>query len=83
MPRLRALTSWADRREGDEWDAGDEDARILAAPDLPGGQKAVVIDRAMVAVDSEPPAPAPLPPAAPAPQPDKRRYMRRDLRAET
>lgn len=79
MPRLRALTSWADRKQGDEWDAPDEVARLLCAPDLPGGQKAEIVDRAMKAVDSPPSVEAtPID----DPTPPKRRYMRRDLRAQ-
>jgi hypothetical protein len=77
MPKVRALTSWAGRKAGDEWDASDEDARILCAPDLPGGQRAEYLDRAMRAANP-PPTSAPT---ASAPQ-EKRRYLRRDLRAE-
>jgi hypothetical protein len=70
MPRLRALTSWAGRSAGDEFDASDEDARLLCAADLPGGPKAEIIDRVMQAADSA------------LTGPDKRRYLRRDLRAQ-
>jgi len=77
MPRIRAITEWADRKIGDEFDVSDEYARILCTPDLPGGQKAEYVDRAMQAVEQH----QPEPPAPPEP-PEKRRYMRRDMRAQ-
>jgi hypothetical protein len=87
MPRLRALTAWADRRQGDEFDASDDDARVLCARDLPGGQKAErIADRAMRPV--EPPIEPPAEPrrdetsTTPAMSTNKRRYLRRDLRAQ-
>jgi len=76
MPRLRALTEWADKKVGDEFDATDEHARILCAPDLPGGQKAEYLDRAMRAVEQ------PQPQATEPPATEKRRYMRRDMQAQ-
>jgi hypothetical protein len=80
MPRLRALKSWADRKTGDEFEASDSDARLLCAADAIGGQKATLVDRAMKAAEPqaelEPPAPA-------SKQQDKRRYLRRDLRAQS
>jgi hypothetical protein len=85
MPRLRALTSWADRRQGDEWDATDADARVLCACDLPGGQKAELVDRVMRPTRSESPrveSTQDESPPAPKQQTDKRRYLRRDLRAQ-
>jgi hypothetical protein len=82
MPRLRALKSWADRKAGEEFDATELDARLLCAADGLGGQKATIVDRSMQA--AEPSAP-PLEPPAPAnkQQQDKRRYLRRDLRAQS
>jgi hypothetical protein len=78
MPRLRALQSWAGRKAGEEFDASDADAKLLCAPDGLGGQKARILSRDMRADD--PPAAAP---ATPAEQPEtKRRYLRRDLRAQ-
>jgi hypothetical protein len=77
MPRVRAITSWADKKVGDEFDLTEMEARILCAPDVPGGQKAEYVDRAMCAAD-----PAPAPKQVEAPSTEKRRYMRRDLRAE-
>jgi hypothetical protein len=77
MPRIRALTNWSGRKVGEEWDASEEDARLLCACDLVGGQRAEYTDRAMRAASSSPA------PAAPQPSPDKKRYMRRDLRADT
>jgi hypothetical protein len=76
MPRIRALTTWSGHNAGEEWDASDEEARILCTPDLPGGQKAQYVDRAMQAVAQEQ---TPTQPDTP----EKRRYMRRDLRAQT
>jgi len=85
MPRLRALTSWADRKAGDEFEASDSDARLLSAADAIGGPKAKIIDRAMApaeqriepATDSESQKPS-----EPG-KPEKRRYLRRDLRAQS
>jgi hypothetical protein len=76
MPRLRALISSADRKAGDEFDATDEEAHFLCAPDLPGGQRAEYVDRAM--------RPVTLPGTAPRFEdaPEKHRYLRRDLRAQ-
>lgn len=76
MPRIRALTDSAEHKAGEEWDASELDARVLCAPDLPGGARAEYIDRAMKPVEAPTPA---LPADAP---PEKRRYMRRDLRAQ-
>jgi hypothetical protein len=87
MPRVRALTSWADRKAGEEFDASDADARVLCAADLPGGQKARLVDRSMKAAEPEPePDELPAAPSAPSStkQADnKRRYLRRDLRAQS
>jgi hypothetical protein len=77
MPRLRALQSWAGRKAGDEFDASDADAKLLCAPDGLGGQKARILSRDMRAGD--PPAAAPATPTEPQ---EKRRYLRRDLRAQ-
>lgn len=80
MPRVRALTSWADRRAGDEFEATEADARLLCATDGIGGQRAELVDRALEAdkgKKTEPEAPAP------DKQTDKRRYLRRDLRAQS
>jgi hypothetical protein len=79
MPRLRALTDWADRKRGDEWNASDDDARLLTACDLPGGAKAELVDRSMTPAESERQTPAePNPPVDP-----KRRYLRRDMQARS
>jgi hypothetical protein len=79
MPRLLALQSWTGRKAGEEFDASDADAKLLCAPDGLGGQKARVLSRDMRA-DDPPPAAAP---ATPIEQPEtKRRYLRRDLRAQ-
>jgi hypothetical protein len=75
MARIRAITAWADRKPGDEFDVSEEYARILCAPDLPGGQKAEYIDRAMQAVEQPQQA-------QPESAPEKRRYLRRDMRAQ-
>lgn len=84
MPRLKALTSWADRKAGDEFDASDADARLLCAPDLPGGQKAYLVDRAMRAADpTADPEPIKAAPVPAKDRPDRRRYLRRDLRAQS
>ena len=77
MPIIRALTSWSGRKEGEEWDASAEDARILCAPDLPGGPKAQYVDRAMQAEQAKPAAA----PSESQPQ-EKRRYLRRDMQAQ-
>jgi len=78
MPRLLALQSWSGRKAGDEFNASDADAKLLCAPDGLGGQKARILSRDMRA-DDPPPAATP----APAEQPEtKRRYLRRDLRAQ-
>jgi hypothetical protein len=78
MPRLRALQSWSGRKAGDEFDASDADAKLLCAPDGLGGQKARILSRDMRAGD-----PPPAPPSTPAEPPEtKRRYLRRDLRAQ-
>jgi hypothetical protein len=79
MPRLRALQSSSIRKAGEEFDASDDEARLLCAPDALGGQKAVLVDRAMRAEETPPP-PSPAK-SDPAP-PEKRRYLRRDLRAQ-
>jgi hypothetical protein len=78
MPRLRALTSWSGRKAGEEFDAADADARLLCAKDALGGQRAIIVDRAMRAVDK---------PIEPKPRQStdevvdsKRRYLRRDMR---
>lgn len=82
MPRLRALTSWADRKQGDEFDASDADARLLCAADAIGGQKAVLVDRQLKPAESE--SQKESEPESPAnKQPERRRYMRRDLRAQS
>jgi hypothetical protein len=78
MPKIRALTSWADRQAGEEWDASYTDAALLCTPDLPGGQKAEYVDRAMTAAEPQQ-TKTDSPPAQG--QPEKRRYQRRDLRA--
>jgi hypothetical protein len=78
MPRLLALQSWSGRKAGEEFDASDADAKILCAPDGLGGYKARIATRDMRAGD-----PLPAAPAAPVEQPEtKRRYLRRDLRAQ-
>jgi len=70
MPRIRALQDYVGRRKGEEFDASDEDARILCAPDLPGGQKCERVNmRAMTAEDS------------PIVESRRGRYARRDMRA--
>lgn len=79
MPIIRARTNWADRKTGDEFDVNEIEARILCAPDLPGGQKAEYVDRAMTAV--EPRQTQADSPATPG-TPEKRRYQRRDLQAD-
>jgi hypothetical protein len=79
MPKIRARTSWADRKTGDEFDVNEIEATILCAPDLPGGQKAEYVDRAMTPVEPQQ-TQADSPPAPGAPE--KRRYQRRDLQAE-
>jgi hypothetical protein len=78
--------SWSGRKTGEEFDASESDARLLCAADALGGQKATIIDRSMKAV--EPPEP-PIEPPPPTEMPTKaeiveakRRYMRRDLRAQ-
>ena len=79
MPRLRALTSSAGRKAGEEFDASDSDARILCAKDAFGGPKAELVDRAMRAAES------PLVKQEPSKDETiagKRRYLRRDLRAQ-
>lgn len=78
MPRLRALTSWADRKAGEEFEASDADARLLCATDAIGGQKAKLVDRAMRAADEAPPPQTSSEQTIEA----KRRYLRRDLRAQ-
>jgi hypothetical protein len=78
MPRLLALQSWSGRKTGEEFDASDADAKLLCAPDGIGGQKARIATRDMRAGDLPPAAT----PAAPVEQPEKRRYLRRDLRAQ-
>jgi hypothetical protein len=78
MPKIRALQNSSDRKAGDEWDATDEQARILTAADLPGGAKAEYVDRALRAV--EPPQPQPKEPDRSI---EKRRYLRRDMRAQS
>lgn len=81
MPRLRALQSSASRKAGEEFDASDDDARLLSAPDVLGGQKAMLIDRAMRAERTEEPKQASS--SKPVePKPEKRRYLRRDMRAQ-
>ena len=73
MARIRALQDYVGRRKGEEFDASDEDARILCAPDLPGGQKCERLElepRAMTATDS------PL-----VTESRRGRYQRRDMRA--
>ena len=71
MPRVRALQTFADHREGDEFDLTDDQARTLSTPDLLGGQKVEMIEtRAMQANDS------------PLTEPRRGRYSRRDLRAK-
>ena len=83
MPRLLALKSWSGRKAGEEFDASDADAKLLCAPDGLGGQKARILTRAMRAGEA-PAAPAAPAEAAPAEanNPDRRRYLRRDLRAQ-
>jgi hypothetical protein len=76
MPRIRAITAWADRKAGDEFDVSEDYARILCAPDVPGGAKAEYVDRAMQAVEQS------QQPQQPQAAPEKRRYMRRDMRAQ-
>jgi hypothetical protein len=80
MPRLKALTSWAGRVAGEEFDASDSDARVLCALDLPGGPKAIAVDDRAMRAESAPEVPKQ--PSAPEAAPEKRRYMRRDLRAQ-
>ena len=82
MPRLRALTSWSGRQAGEIFEASDTDARILCARDGIGGQRAErVLDRAL-----EPTEPTTQersePTQSPSKQTEKRRYLRRDLRAQ-
>lgn len=78
MPRLRALTSWSGRQAGEVFEASESDARVLCARDGIGGQRAERInDRALEPSKQ----PAELEPPAPK-QTEKRRYMRRDLRAQ-
>jgi hypothetical protein len=67
MKRVRALQSFAGHKRGEEFDLSDEEARILAAPDLVGGQKVEVVDRAMNAEQ---------------PGQRRGRYARRDMRAD-
>jgi hypothetical protein len=43
MKRVRALQSFTGRKKGEEFDLPDEEARILSAPDLIGGQKVAII----------------------------------------
>jgi hypothetical protein len=74
MPRIRAITDWSDRKAGDEFDVPEDYARILCTPDVAGGQKAEYVVRAMQAVEQQP--------QQPEPAPEKRRYMRRDMRAQ-
>jgi len=71
MPRIRALQDFVGRRKGEEFEASEEHARILCAPDLPGGQKCERVEvRAMTATDS------------PSIVESRRgRYARRDMRA--
>lgn len=69
MPRLRALMSWSGRKRGDEWDATDEEARILTV-DLPGGRRAEFVETRVMNTDDE---------SALVPQ--RGRYNRRDQRA--
>jgi hypothetical protein len=76
VPKIRALTEWSGRKAGEVWDATDDDARLLCASDLPGGQKAEYVDRVMRAVDS------PLVQSQPQQPSEKRRYMRRDMQAQ-
>jgi hypothetical protein len=77
MPRIRALMNSSDHKAGDEWDASDEHARILCTPDVLGGQRAEYVDRAMRAIEPEQPK------RPTTPEAEKRRYMRRDLRAQS
>ena len=90
MPHVRALTSWADRKVGDVFEATDDDARLLCAADAVGGRKAEVVGRALEPQPLKPESrkqSEPTPPAAdddqPSPRAEKRRYMRRDLRAQS
>jgi hypothetical protein len=69
MPRLRALTDWSGRKKGEQWDASDDEARILCALDLPGGRKAELVDRVMTAADNPELT-------------EKGRYARRDMRVQ-
>jgi hypothetical protein len=84
MPRLRALTSWADRKAGDEFEASDGDARLLCAADAIGGQKARIVDRAMAPTEPriEPTTAAENQKPSESSKSEKRRYLRRDLRAQ-
>lgn len=79
MPRLRALRSSAERKAGEEFEASESDARLLCAPDALGGQKATLVDRSMRAAEPET---AKQPPSADETIAGKRRYLRRDLRAQ-
>lgn len=74
MPRLRALMNWSDRRAGEEFDASDADARILCAPDLPGGQKAELATTGKLTAEENEALTQSLR--------EKQRHLRRDLRAQ-
>lgn len=73
MPLLRALTSSANRKAGEEFNASESEARLLCAKDGLGGQKAEFV-RAELTPKQEPNNDESI--AA------KRRYLRRDLRAQ-
>ena len=79
------------RWPGDEFEASEQDAHILTAPDLPGGQKARRAESNQPAPKPAPRPPAPQPaPATPpiqahvmttenaAPLAPRRRYTRRN-----
>jgi hypothetical protein len=78
MPRLRALVSSSEHKAGEEFDASEADAKLLCTPDAIGGPRAQLVDRALQPVESESPNQS-----EPAPPSNRRRYMRRDLRAQS
>jgi hypothetical protein len=68
---LQALFYGGPKQPGEEFEASDQDSRILCAPDLPGGQKCRVADDKPVAVAKAPPAPPVQQPLLPAEKDDK------------
>jgi hypothetical protein len=83
MPHVRAVTSWADRKVGDVFETSELEARLLCAADAVGGRKAELVDRALKPQPVESESRKQSEPPAPPPQTEKRRYMRRDLRAQS